>query len=70
MQGMRFGWQIQCSRHVTARFDVSLNVLPVLHTFLPDIMQAAADLASRKANQTATLDALFEMLFRSVMHCL
>lgn len=26
--------------------------------------QAAADLATRRANQTATLDALFELLFR------
>jgi nucleolar complex protein 3 len=28
--------------------------------------QAAADLASRQANQTATLEALFEMMFRQV----
>lgn len=27
-------------------------------------LQAAADSAARKANQTATLEALFEMLFR------
>lgn len=30
----------------------------------PDVVQVAADLALRQANQTATLDALFEMLFR------
>lgn len=32
-------------------------------------LQAAADLASRQANQTATLDALFELLFRWVQLC-
>lgn len=46
----------------------SSNVYRLVPTpsILVDFLQAAADVASRRANQTATLDALFELLFRQV----